>query len=156
MTGEFEPAITESHKRALRALILGPDEEWEACATELLSEGNSSQGFSTLLAFSLGTMVRRKFSSSNSLKDVIQYVAYQRIKLDEDANELNPRLAENIIRFLLSDDSLKEPPITSENREEVAGIQQLLLFSLVSEADLDGAGVDALIHEAAEAAMMAS
>ncbi|GGQ30602.1 hypothetical protein BKA00_002874 [Actinomadura coerulea] len=156
MISEAGPAITDLHKRALRAFLVGADEEWEVCASEIQGEGDSSQGYPTLFAFALGTMVRRRFPPPWSWTDVIRYVADLRIKLDEQADELNPRLAENVIRFLLSDHSLNEPPLTSANQEEVAGIQQMLLVALTAEADLDDAGVDELINEAAEAAMAAA
>ncbi|WP_339153946.1 hypothetical protein [Actinomadura luteofluorescens] len=107
------------------------------------------KAYSALLAFTLGTMVRRRFSPSWARADVIRCVADLRIKLDEQADELNPRLTENLIHFLLSEGPLENPPDISENQEEIAGIQQILLFLLIDEAGLDDAGVGELIDEAA-------
>jgi hypothetical protein len=153
MISENSPTITDLHKRVLRAFLVGPKEERETCLSELMEERNDSPGYPTLLAFALGTMVRRRFPRPYSWGDVIRYVADLRIRLHEQAREVNPRMTEDLIRFLLSDPSLEEPPINSENQEELASIQQLLLFSLITEAGLDDVQVNDLINEAADAAM---
>ncbi|WP_141584417.1 hypothetical protein [Actinomadura sp. WMMA1423] len=148
MTGEFRPNITGTHKQALQVLAFGSEESWDACASKLLENDEDIHGFSALLAFSLGTLVRRKFPPPWSLRDIIQYVAGQRVKLGEDAAELNPRLTENIIRFLLGDASLEDPPHIGASSEEFTSTQMALWLLLAKEARLDEAGVDELVNEA--------
>ncbi|MEV0662984.1 hypothetical protein ACIBI3_25270 [Actinomadura luteofluorescens] len=148
MTSDTRPIINALHKRALRTFIFGTEEEWEVCAGELGEDGDDPKAYSALLAFTLGTMVRRRFSPSWTWADVIKCVAELRIRLDEQADELNPRLTENLIHFLLSEDPLENPPDISERQEKIASIQQILLYLLIDEAGLDDAGVDQLIDEA--------
>ncbi|MEU5991063.1 hypothetical protein ABZ806_19000 [Spirillospora sp. NPDC047418] len=144
--------ISDSHKQAVQALIFGSEGEWESHFSTILEKDNGSQGYSTLLAFSVGTAVRRRFSAPWSFVDVIRYVADLRIALDQDANELNPRLIEALIRFLLGDDSVKETLTASENQENLVQVETLLLLALVAEANLDETGVNELLDEAATSA----
>lgn len=150
MTINLGSQITDLHKRALHALVFSSGEEWESCFADVLKQDSTSEGYAALLAFSLGTAVRRRFSDSWSRADVVRFVADLRISLNEPANEFNPRLAEAIIRFLLGDSSLKENPFNPENREDVGYIESILLVTLVSQIGLDEDDLSDLINEAAE------
>lgn len=149
MPGEHTIAVSGLHKAALRASILDPDDFDARYADELDSDGNPL-GFSMLLSFSAGTMVRRRFSTGCSWADVIRYVAALRISLDEDAHELDARMAENVIRTFLGDPSLKALPPFGGAPEDAFGAVFVVLAHLVWEAGLDDDGVDELINEAAE------
>ncbi|CNF75642.1 Uncharacterised protein [Mycobacterium tuberculosis] len=141
--------INDSHRQAVQALILGTEGEWESHYSAIAEKDNGAQAYSTLLAFSVGIAVRRRFSGHWSLAHVIRYVADLRIALDQDANKLNPRLAEALIRFLLGDNSVKESLTASEDQENLVQVETLLLLALVAEANLDETGVNELLDEAA-------
>ncbi|WP_433472812.1 hypothetical protein ACQPZP_28560 [Spirillospora sp. CA-142024] len=150
MADKSPPNITHFHRAALHSLIFDPD-QWESKYAEMLSKDANPSGYSTLLGFSLGVALRRKFPSTWSLADVIKYVAHLRIALGGESN-LIPSLAEKIIRLLLNDKLLKDAPPFGSDSAGVLATEHLLLMALVAEADLDAAALYELINEAADKA----
>lgn len=149
MTPDPRTRISGLHKAALGALILD-SEDWESRFADELEKHENTQGYSTLVSFAAGTAVRRKFSPTWSTPDVIRYVANLRMTLGKDASQIDPRLAEKLIRFLLGDNSYVATPIRDDDEAEVLSVAVILLMALVAEAGLDRSGVGELINEAAE------
>lgn len=142
-------AVTDLHVTALRAFITeGPDAWASEYANRLDDE--TDFGLSLLIHYSFTAAARRMFAPRYSLSQVIRYVADVRLALGDDALQLNPRVAEQLIRSALGDKTL--PSISKPDDDQVAKTRAmlLLLVALTADAGLDESGIDELINEAAE------
>ncbi|TDC62013.1 hypothetical protein E1200_27295 [Actinomadura sp. GC306] len=141
--------IESLHKTALRTYIFDPD-EWESKYAFEVDNDKYRSGYAALIWSSLQIAAIRRFSPTQSLAEIIYYVADLRILLAEHASMLNPRLAEKAIRSLLGDNTFQEVPPYNESPDDMLGTALILLASFVAEAGLDESGVDELINEAAD------
>ncbi|MEU5987605.1 hypothetical protein ABZ806_01370 [Spirillospora sp. NPDC047418] len=141
--------VNDLHKAALRTFMLDPD-EWESKYAGALQNDDDLAGYPTLIGFTVGTAIRRHFPVTWSRSDLIRYVADVRINVGTE--QLRPRLAEDLIRWILNDDSLGERPPFDGTPADIVSTSLILLMSLITDADLDEAGIDELINEAAHSA----
>lgn len=128
---------------ALRSFIMEGPDAWEGEYTEKL-DGEAGLGFSLLLHCSFAAAARRIFSPAYSLSQVIRYIADLRLALEDDAHQLNPRVAENLIRSALGDKKFSDIPL-DVNKTAKTHAELLLLVALITDAGLDESGVEELI-----------
>ncbi|URN05022.1 hypothetical protein LUW74_17980 [Actinomadura madurae] len=152
---EALPTVNDLHTTALRTFVLEGPDVWATEYGDVL-EGDAARGFSFLLYHALATAARDKFSPTYSNGQIIRYVADLRTSLPDDARNLNPRVAEGLIRWVLGDATLDDAPPFGTDQMTVIGIELILLVALITEAGLDDEGIEDLIREAATAAREAS
>ncbi|WP_146877432.1 hypothetical protein [Actinomadura madurae] len=145
------PTITERHTTALRSFIVEGPESWQARYEEDLA-GESGAGFSLLLYLTLATALRRKFAPEYSTGQVVRYVADLRVSLEGNAQTLDPRLTEIVIRAALGDESIEDFPPYMVDSSTIIRTELLLLVALIAEERLDDEQLDKLIIESAGSA----
>jgi hypothetical protein len=145
------PSITFSdmHVAALRTfLIKGPDVWAERYEEQLKREDDL--GFSFLMYCALAKAAHRRFSPTFSHPQIIRYVADLRLSLEEDAHELNPRVAEGVLRYALGDKTLISRPPFGADQVTMVRAQIYLLLGLISEMDLNDAELEQLVKDSTE------
>lgn len=97
------------HLVALRTLLgEGPDVFARRYGEQLKREDDF--GFSFLVGSALTKAAQQRFSPTYSFPQIIRYVADVRLTLEKDAHELNPRVAEDLLRYALGDPTLSTKP----------------------------------------------
>ncbi|MEU8799789.1 hypothetical protein [Spirillospora sp. NPDC048819] len=133
---------------ALRTILAEGPEEWiEQYGEKIGSEVNT--GYSLLVYYALGEALRRKFSPTYTTPQVIRFVADLRLDLEEYAHELDPRVAEGLIRYSLGDEAFSGRPPFGVDEVTMARAQILLLLILVLEEDFDEAELEKFIQNSA-------
>jgi hypothetical protein len=136
------------HLEALRTfLVKGPEEWLERYGEKIRDEDNT--GYSHLVYCTFGEALRLRFSPTFTIPQVIRFVADLRITLEEYAHELDPRVAESLIRYSLGDDAFSGRPPFGEDEVTMIRAQLILLVALVSEEGLDEAELEKLIKDSA-------
>lgn len=137
-------AVTDADAAALRSYLAKGDDgaDWKQQHEQLYQMGDP-RGYGALVYATFVTAVRRRFSPTWTMAEVIQFVALVRRALDDDRAAVDPITAENLIRRALGDH------VSDNAGEEAKAISQLiLLVALVAEAGLDSIGLDQLLSEA--------
>lgn len=134
---------------ALRTFLFEGPEVWAERHEEQLKH-EDDLGFSFLMYCTLIKAAHRRFSPTYSVPQIIRYVADLRLRLDEDAHELNPRVAEGVLRYALGDKNLSARPPFGADQVTMVRAQVFLLMALVFEADLDNAQLEELVKDSIE------
>jgi hypothetical protein len=92
------------HVAALRAFLTGDDAFDRISA--LLDEDDSWQAYGTLAVAAFGMAARRRFPGGYKTDDVIRFVGRTRGALQDEADRIDPRTAERLLRSVLSDPGL--------------------------------------------------
>lgn len=141
--------VTDQHVAALRALLTRAD-EFERLVAPL--EQAEDLGFPLLLAAAFHEAVGKKFSSTWRVSDVIRYVAAVRARAVDEDYQIDPLAAERLIRWALGDRSAR----VDELDDAAKSSQVILLVDLISEAELDDAGLDEFLTRARERAELSA
>lgn len=147
MNAKVKITVSETHRAALRALLADTDDFADEYAGDL-DEDTNPLGFSMLVSYTNGIMLRRRFGPGCPLPDVVRYAARLRA-CHEGARHLDARMIENTIRTHLDDPALTTTPPFGGRAEEMVESMFAVLLSLVDEAALDETGIEELVEEAA-------
>ncbi|GAA4232753.1 hypothetical protein GCM10022254_33530 [Actinomadura meridiana] len=95
--------------------------------------------------------VLRKFSPTFSVSEIIQYVSDLRKSLIGDESlQVNPRVAEGLIRDVLQDKTFKDTPPFGADNETMAKTSFVILLDLVQNLQLDGPGLEEFLRESVD------
>jgi hypothetical protein len=136
MTEEPGAVVSDEQVASLRAfLALEPDEGLRL--TNNILQAGDVDGYGALIYAAFVIAVRRRFKPTWSISDLVRLVAAVRIRLLDDEIEIDPRVAETLMRRALGD------TVTGELAEEArARAQIFLLVELVLDEDLDDRELD--------------
>ncbi|MBB4774457.1 hypothetical protein [Actinomadura livida] len=148
MTGSFTSHVTDMHLEALLALLVEGPEEWLERYGETIKNENNV-GYSLLIYHAFNEALRLRFSPTYTVPQIIRFVADLRLTLKEYAHELDPRVAESLIRYSLGDDAFTGRPPFGTDEVTVMRAQLLMLVALVSEEELDEAELVKLVKDSA-------
>lgn len=127
---------------ALRA-FLAPEPDKAEQLTKQLVEAGDAEGYGELVYAAFAVAVRRRFSPTWTISDIIRLVATARARLLDDAIAIDPHTAEVLIRRALGDS------IATELEEEARARAQIFLLSeLISDEELDVAGLNEFLAQA--------
>jgi hypothetical protein len=127
---------------ALRAfLALQPDEVERL--TKQLVDARHVEGYGELVYAAFVTAVRRRFSPTWTIPDVIRFVATVRARLLDNEIEIDPLTAEILVRHALGDGIAAELDGEARTRAQI-----FLLGELVVDERLDNAELDAFLATA--------
>ncbi|RKS67694.1 hypothetical protein BZB76_6900 [Actinomadura pelletieri DSM 43383] len=146
MTDNAPITISDQHVAALRTFLVEGSEVWLKRHENLLKD-ETDFGYSLLLYAAFTKAAEKRFSPVYSVPQLIQYVADHRLSLEEHADELNPRVAEKLLRFALGDESLSERPPFGMDPVSVARAEMYLLMALIEEAKLNDAELEKFIKD---------
>jgi hypothetical protein len=139
---EVGTLVSGEQVAALRA-FLALDSDQARRLTEQLVEAGRVEGYGELVYAAFVSTVRRRFSPTWTVSDIIRFVAATRAELLQDDIEIDPRTAEILVRRALGDGIAIEL-----NEKSRARAQILLLSKMVVDAGFDDAGLDALLAQA--------
>lgn len=137
--------IGEENILALRSFLLEGPEAWVPLQDEMQVDDETAAGYMSLLFCAFEVAVRRKFAPTYFGGQLVRFVADVRITADEDANLIDPIIAEDMVRRAVDAPPLKETvpdDVTATLRAQV-----FILLYLVAEMDLDRAGLEQFIDE---------
>jgi predicted nucleic acid-binding protein len=128
--------VTDDQVATLRAL-LGDDMDRYRQLFSGLDRAEAKKGYSALVTAGFVEAVERRFGTSYQGADIVEFVASVRARSDRVAAELDPDVAERVIRVVLED-----APVDDLSRNAITGAQLLLLIGLIVDAQLDSQGLD--------------
>jgi hypothetical protein len=135
-------SVTDEQVAALHALLALDPLKAEGLTRQLV-ETDHLDGYGELVYAAFVTAVRRRFSTTWSVPDVIRFVAATRAELLEDDVDVDPRTSEILIRRVIGD------RVTAElDKKASARAQLLLLGELIFDERLADAGLDAFLTHA--------
>ena len=148
MTASPPSHVTDMHLEALRTFLVEGPEEWLERYGEPI-QNEIGTGYSLLVYCAFDQALRLRFSPTYTVPQVIRFVADLRLTLEEYAHELDPRVAESLIRYSLGDDTISGRPPFGVDEVTMMRAQLLLLVALVTEEDLDETELEKFIKDSA-------
>ena len=134
--------VTDDQVATLRALLSDDMDRYRQLFSGL-DRAEAKKGYSALVTAGFTEAVERRFGTSYRGADIVEFVASVRSRSDQVAAELDPDVAERVIRVVLED-----APVDDLSRNAITGAQLLLLIGLIADAQLDGLGLDQFLAEA--------
>ncbi|MFB4309200.1 hypothetical protein [Actinomadura sp. GTD37] len=138
--------IREKNILALRSFLLDGPDAWIPLQDEMQKDDETAAGYNSLLFGAFEVAVRRRFAPTYTVGQIVRLVADLRIRLGEDADAVNPIVAEDMIRR-----AVDAPPLKADVPDDLTATvnaQVCILLYLVGEADFDRAGLEQFIDEA--------
>jgi hypothetical protein len=142
MKGEGSVPVTDDQVAALRALLAGDLERHKLLYAQLGLD-QALAGYTALVTGAFSEAVERRFGANYRPADVITFVGDVRSRSDRIAESLDPSAAERIIRAVFGDGSVKDLRDVT-----VVSAQMVLLGALITDEQLDDAGLDAFLTDA--------
>lgn len=139
--------VTDDEVAVLRAHLAGDQVRYRELYGRLDRSAGTRTTYSLLITAAFMEAVERRFAGKGTAADVISYVADVRSRSDDVAQALDARAAERVIRDVLTDEDIAD--IDGKTRGQVYII---VLSALVSDEQLDDAGLDAFLAAAREKA----
>jgi predicted nucleic acid-binding protein len=134
--------VTDDQAAALRALLRDDMDSYRRLF-DALHRAEARKGYTALVTGAFIEAVERRFGAAYQPADIVTFVASIRARSDRLAAELDPEVAERVIRVVLED-----APVDDLSRNAVTGAQMLLLGGLIADAHLDDAGLDEFLAAA--------
>jgi hypothetical protein len=133
--------VTDHQIATLRALLAGDFDE-HSRLRGLLDRDADREGYSALIAAGFFLAADRRFARSHTKADITEFVAAARATSPDAAEQIDPRLAERMIRGVFDDDDMHDVP-----GQTLVETQVMLLAALVSEAWPGAAELDAFLAD---------
>lgn len=137
--------IQEENILALRSFLLEGPEAWTLLEDEILVDDETAAGYMSLLYGAFFVALRRRFSPTYNIGEIVRLVADMRIKAEDDEGLINPSATESVIRHAVGASPLQETG--PDDVKTVLYAQVFILLYLVAEMDLDRAGLEQFIDE---------
>jgi hypothetical protein len=128
--------VTDEQIATLRAHLAGDAEEYQRL-WKRLDRDAAKTGYMALLAAAFFEAVDRRFAKDGTVADVIEFVAGLRARLGDNADEVDPDVAERLIRDALGDGTTEDL-----DEETIVATKVMLLTALISDMQLGGARLD--------------
>lgn len=138
--------IGEEHILALRSFLLHGPEAWVPLQETMQKNNETAAGYTSLLFGAFEVAVRRRFAPTYTVGRIVRLVADLRITLGEDADAVNPIVAEDMIRR-----AVDAPPLKADVPDDLTAAlnaQVCILLYLIGEADFDRVRLEQFIDEA--------
>jgi hypothetical protein len=134
--------VSDEQVEALRAFLALESDQVRRLTKQLVEAGRA-EGYGELVYAAFVSAIRRHFSPTWTLTEVIRFVASMRTRLLADDTDIDPLTAEILIKRALGDRIATELDEKSRAR-----VQILLLIELVADETLDDVGLDAFLAQA--------
>ena len=135
--------VTDQQVAAMRAYLKG-DAELHHQLYSQLSRDEARTSYMALLTAAFIEAVDRRFAKAGAPSDVVSFVADVRSRSDRLGEQIDPQAAELLIRAALTGGSVDDL-----DGETLGLLYVVLLAALVSDEQLDDAGLDDFLGEAA-------
>ncbi|WP_412518534.1 hypothetical protein K8Z49_10935 [Actinomadura madurae] len=138
--------VGEEHILALRAFLLKGPKAWAPLQARMQKDDETAAGYMALLYGAFSLAVRRIFSPTYTVGGIVRFVADLRINAEDDADLINPLVAEDLVRRAVDAPLLKGD--VPSDLTAVLDAEIYILLHLVAEADFDRAGLEQFIEDA--------
>jgi len=138
--------VTDHQVATMRALLAGDFDEHGRLRVQLDRDGDRA-GYSALIAAAFFEAADRRFAKGHGRAEVTEFVAWARASSDGAAEQIDPGLAERMIRGVFESESIGDV-----SSQVVVETQLLLLAALISEARFGATELDAFMAESRELA----
>ncbi|MFG1852445.1 hypothetical protein [Actinomadura geliboluensis] len=138
--------IQEENILALRSFLLRGPKAWVPLEEKIQVDDETAAGYMSLLYGAFCVAVRRRFSPTYTVGEIVRLVADVRIKAEEDAGLINALVAEDMIRRVVG-----APPLEDGGPNDVRAVlyaEIFVLLYLIDEANFERAGLEQFIDEA--------
>jgi hypothetical protein len=132
-------AVSDQQVATLRAFLEGDKPKYNDLLADL-DRHNDGLGYSALVTAAFFEAVDRRFSVQSPQADVVDYVANVRSRSSNAAEDVDPRIAERLIREVLGDGSTSDVDSSTSTSTKL-----YLLTALLVDARLDPEGLDQFI-----------
>ena len=149
MTDFSDVKVDDEHIGLLRKFLTeDPDEPWDHNESTARNEIIAHN----LMAYSaFAVAVLRRFSPTYTVSEIIQYVTdLRKAVVEEDSLQINPRVAEGMIREVLQDKSFTDTAPFGADNEAVVKANFVILLDLFHKAELDGPGLERFLQDSAD------
>jgi hypothetical protein len=133
--------VTDHQAATLRALLDGDFEEHARLRGQLDQEADQ-EGYSALIAAAFFLAADRRFAASHGKADIVEFVAWARSSSVSAADQIDPLLAERMIRGVFEDEDLHDV-----SGQRLLESQVMLLAALVGEQRPDSGELDSLLAD---------
>lgn len=140
--------ISSEHVMALRAYLALEADRAERLNKELVESGRVD-GYGELVYAAFVVAARRRFSSAWTVSDIVRFVSTVRKQLLDDQIEIDPKVAETLIRRAMGDNVAGEL-----DQEAKARTQLFLLSTMIIDEDLDDIQLDKFMSQARSVACL--
>ncbi|TMQ95903.1 hypothetical protein ETD83_21940 [Actinomadura soli] len=149
MTDFSDIEVGDEHIELLRRFL---SDDPNDPSTFDVSTAESNAIAHNLMAYSaFAVAVLRKFSPNFTIPEVIRYVTdLRKAILRENALQINPRVAEGMIRAVLEDQTLKDREPYGADNEAMVNAGFAVLLELFHGAELKGPELDEFLRESAD------
>ncbi|MEV3923871.1 hypothetical protein [Actinomadura coerulea] len=137
--------IREENILALRSFLLEGPEAWAPLEEKIQVDDETAAGYMSLLYGAFHVALRRRFSPTYNVGEIVRLVADIRIKAGDDTGAINTLAAEAVIRRAVGASPLQETG--PDDVRTVLYAQVFILLYLIAEMDLDRAGLEQFIDE---------
>ncbi|WP_344906904.1 hypothetical protein [Actinomadura meridiana] len=138
--------IRDNNILAFRHFLLEGPQAWEPLKRELQTDDETAAGYVSLLLGAFSVAVRRKFSPSCTVADIVRFVADLRIKAEEDSVTIDPLFIEDVIRR-----AVDAPPLNDDESPgdltSVLNAKVFILLHLVAESNFSEPDLDRFIED---------
>jgi hypothetical protein len=138
--------VADDQVAAMRAYLRGDRELYDQIYGQL-DRSAARTGYSALLASAFFEAVDRRFGETGTASDVIDFVADVRSRSEQVGEQIDPRAAEGLIRAALTDGNIDD-----FDGETLGLLYVVLIPALVSDEQLDDAGLDDFLAQACKLA----
>lgn len=138
--------IQEENILALRSFLLTGPKAWAPLEEKIQVDDETAAGYMSLLYGAFCVAVRRRFSPTYTVGEIVRLVADVRIKAEEDAGLINALVAEDMIRRVVG-----APPLEDGGPNDVRAVlyaEIFVLLYLIDEANFDRVRLEQFIDEA--------
>lgn len=133
--------VTDHQAATLGALLAGDFDEHARLRAQLDRDADR-EGYSTLIAAAFFEAADRRFASSHAKADIVEFVASARASSASAAEQIDPTIAERMIRGVFADEDMHDVP-----GQTLLETQVMLLAALVAEARLGTAELAAFMAD---------
>jgi hypothetical protein len=134
-------AVTDHQAATLHALLAGDFDEHARLRAQLDRDADR-EGYSALIAAAFFLAADRRFAASHAPADIVEFVASARSSSASAADQIDPLLAERMIRGVFEDEDLHDV-----SGQVLLEAQVMLLAALVGERRPDDAELDELLAD---------
>lgn len=135
-------SVTDEQVAALRAYLAGDLDQHHRLYSRL-DRATARSGYTALVIAAFFEAADRRFAQNGTAADVIEFVGDVRARTEELGEKIDARVAERLIRAVLTDEDISDLDDTTKGRYYI-----VLLAALVADEQLDPDGLDSFLAEA--------
>ena len=135
---------TSDHVEYLRTMVRGQFEENDRIEERLNSNGWGD--WSVFLASCFYLAVDRHFKRPADSDEIVRFVADMRIWVGDDGPQIDPSLAETLIRSVLDEDV--DVDMQALDQDMLGRVETLVVYRVLSTSNLSDAELDAIFDRA--------